>query len=330
MRRPPLPRLRNADAPALAHGARPRRPLVVMALGAFLAGSACGGANRDQIDITPSPLSTRSLSSLPVAPSAPPSGKLLAEMRQSSIDASVGRMQVWVTNDTRRDAVPSSIEYRDARLPTPLRVDGTRLRTVPAGSERGFPLVLPGRLDCARPVTTDPAAEGSGRLLVRVGGGVRHLDVSDETDVVGRFARLRCAEQRLARAASLRWADEVPPDRPGQGSEGVLTLVVRPTGRPGHVLRIDTVAGSHLLSSAAEGSVWEPGVVVRSDGEPTRIPLPLKPARCDEHGFVEGGGATAFRVRFHLGGEPGEVVLRMGEAGRRAAFAFARESCGLS
>ncbi|MFC6697384.1 hypothetical protein [Nocardioides daphniae] len=153
--------------------------------------------------------------------------------------------------------------------------------------------------------------------------------MSDETDVVGRFVALRCAEQGLAEAATLAWAPTIPVDRPGAGARGVLTLVVRPSGAPGHVLRIDAVAGSHLFASAEVPAVWEPGVTVRSDGRPTRIPLPLTPARCDPHAFVEGGGATAFRVRFHLDGVPGEVLLRMDEAGRRAAFAFARESCGL-
>ncbi|QCX27575.1 hypothetical protein [Nocardioides jishulii] len=250
-------------------------------------------------------------------------------MRQSSLDVSLGRMQVWISNDTRHDARPQSLAYDDVRLRAPLQADPARLRPIPAGSERGFPLVLPRRVDCDAPSVSDDRAEGSGRVEVRTPRFTRRLRVSDETDVVGRFVNLRCAEQRLAEVAVLRWSDAVPADRPGPGSPGVLSLLVRPTGTPGHTLRIDTVAGSHLLGSADEEPVWKPGLMVRSDGPPARVRLPLRPARCDGHAFAEGGGATAFRVRFRLDGEPGELVLRMGEAGRRAALAFARTSCGL-
>lgn len=306
--------------------AAPRMRGCALVVCVLLSTSSCVAADDTKGDTPePSPGPVRTLPD----ESASPSGRLRAEMRQSSIDASLGRMQVWITNDTRADRLPGSIVYRDDRLPAPLRVEDSRLRTVPAGSERGFPLVLPARLDCDAAGVGDPSAEGTGRLVLRTSDRPFREPVSDETDVVGRFVTLRCAEQSLAEAATLRWAARISVDHPGPGARGTLTLVVRPTGAPGHVLRIDAVVGSHLFASAEDPPVWEPAVTVRSDGPLTRIPLPLTPARCDPHAFVEGGGATAFRVRFHLDGAPGEVLLRMDGAGRKEAFAFARESCGL-
>ena len=55
----------------------------------------------------------------------------------------------------------------------------------------------------------------------------------------------------------------------------------------------------------------------------------MQPARCDDHVFMESGGATAFLVDLHLDGRPGQLLLRMSPAGASAAIAFARDSCGL-
>ncbi len=315
------------------------RSAVAGVLGIVLvAAAACGGgddgsgegADQPGRAATPSP-SIRTLTPLPPPPEPEPTGRLAADMRQSSIDAALGQMEVWVANGTRREVTPTRIVYRDRRLPAPLGVAAEWLRADPAGSERGFPIRLPRRLDCSTPAAADPLAlEGTGRLQVQDSAGRSYrVAVTDETDVVGRFVQARCDEQAVARVARLSWSDEVPVDRPGPGSVGRLVLLVRPTGVPGHVLRIDSVAGSHLLTAAADRPAWEPGVAVRSDGPATRVPLPLEPARCDAHAFVEGGGATAFRVRFRIDGEPGEILLRMGEAGRAAAITFARRSCGL-
>jgi hypothetical protein len=62
--------------------------------------------------------------------------------------------------------------------------------------------------------------------------------------------------------------------------------------------------------------------------EPRRIGLPIKPNRCDDHAFLESGGATAFKIGVHLGGKPGQITLRMSVPGAADAITIARGSCG--
>ncbi|MEJ7832668.1 MAG: hypothetical protein WKF79_07125 [Nocardioides sp.] len=296
-------------------------PVSALVLALMLGGCARENDGRFTEAEEPEPSATIStLSPLPTPEPAPATDTLIAQMRQSSIDVLQGQMQVWIDNDTGRDVTPTRIIYRDPRLPRPLV--GENLRLDPAQSERGYPLALPKIPNC-------DAQRRPGRLTVAYAGRVNEVVVDDPTDVVGRFLAIRCQELRLAEVADVSWSDEVPADRPGEGGVGTLTLMIRPTGVPGRTLTIDTVAGSHLLSSADVPPVWEPGQSIASDGPVTEIGLALKPARCDDHAFIEGGGATAFRVRFTLDGEPGEVLLRMSPSGGGNAIAFALESCGL-
>lgn len=260
------------------------------------------------------PREVRTLEPLPAPPEDPPSGRLLADMRQSSIDAARGRMQVWLDNDRNRDLAPTAVVYRDPRLPRPVR--GSNLRTVPADTEFGFPLALP-----ARPRCGSEAPAGSGAVVVEHDGERDRVAVTDPTDVVGRYVAQRCQELAIAEVARLRWADR---------AEGTLTLEISPTGRrPDSRLVIDAVTGSHLLGSGDDPAAWEPGLVVRGDDPPRTLTLPLVPNRCDGHAFAEGGGATAFAVSYTLDGEPGRILLRMSQTGAASALDWAAEYCGL-
>ncbi len=295
------------------------RSLVVAALAALVCCTACtGGAGSEPgRAATPAP-SVSTLTPIAPPPKAPPTGRLLADIRQSSRDAALGRMEVWIGNDTRHDVTPTRIRYTDPRFRRP--VPGERLRLDPSRSERGYPLALPSQPACGHP-------RGSGRLQVTYAGHTVTLPVTDDNDVVARYVASRCLELAVDRVAALRFADRVPVDRPGEGSTGTLTLVARPTGVPGHVLRIDTVGGTPLLGAA--DAPWRPRARVRGDGPVRRIELPVRPARCDDHVFMESAGATAFLVSLHLDGRPGRLVVRMSPAGASAAIAFARGSCGL-
>ncbi|MDN4173714.1 hypothetical protein QWY28_12205 [Nocardioides sp. SOB77] len=308
-------------------GERRRAAVVAGLLAALLlAAGGCAGDDAPPPSAAPSP-SVRTLTPLPARPEEPPTGRLLADMRQSSRDAALGRIQVWVDNDTARTVTPTRITYRDPRLRAPLVAE--RLRAAPAGAERGYPLVLPDRPACG-----SPAAGGRARATatVRHDGRTETVPVEDETDVVGRFVRARCFEVAVARVVDLRWSDRVvaPGDVPVEvGDTATLTLLATPTGARGHELVIETVGGTPILSPVDGASAWSPGLRVSGDGPPVRVALPVKPTRCDAHAFLESGGATALRVRLRLDGRAGELVLPMGPVGAAAAVAFAADSCGL-
>ena len=104
-------------------------------LGAVLAALLCctsctgtSGPGPGRAD-SPEP-SVPTLSPIRLPPKGPPTGRLYADLRQSSRDAALGRMEVWLGNDTRRDVTPTRITYTDLRFRRP--VPGERLRLDPS------------------------------------------------------------------------------------------------------------------------------------------------------------------------------------------------------
>lgn len=283
-----------------------------------LAAGCSSGESRENAAAPATPV-VSTLTPLPPPSQSPPTNRLYADLRQSSRDAALGRMEVWIGNDTTRDVTPTRIRYSDPRFRGP--VAGERLRLNPARSERGYPLTLPGQPACGHRGTR-------GTVAVTYAGRTVVLRVADDNEVVQRYVDARCLSLAVARVADLRFSDRVAVDRPGAGSRGVLTLVARPTGAPGHLLTIDTVGGTPLLG-AVGGDVWRPRARITGTGPTQRIELPVQPSRCDDHVFMESAGATAFLVALHLDGRPGRLVLRMSPAGASRAIGFARDSCGL-
>jgi hypothetical protein len=244
-------------------------------------------------------------------------------MQLASRDAALGRMEVWVDNDTAHPVRPRRIAYRDPRFRATL--PGTRLRPIPSQSSRGFPIYLPPQPACGHP-------RGSGTISLTYGDTTKRIRVADSTDVVGRYTTSRCLELAIDEVAHLRWANRVPANgdgegEDGQGSTGTLTLVVTPTGKPGPALRIDTISGTPVLSPVGT-DVWRPDARITGTSPPRRIDLPLKPNRCDAPAFAESGGATAFKIGLHLGGKAGQITLRMSVPGARNAINYAKHSCG--
>lgn len=264
----------------------------------------------------PSP-SISTLTPIPLPPPPPPTGKLIADMRQSSRDAAAGRMEVWINNDTADEITPTKISYDDARFHGTLPV--TRMRPIPSQSERGFQILLPPQPACDHP-------QGSGTVTVTYGDTTKQVRVEDSTDVAGRYATARCLELAVAKVATLSWDDAVPASGE-EGDPGSLTLVVEPTGKPGPTLTIDTIGGTPVLAPVGT-DVWRPEATIEGTDEPSRIDLPLKPNRCDDHAFMESGGATAFAINLTLGGEPGTIILRMSIPGAANALHFAKTYCG--
>lgn len=308
----------------LAERPEPRTVRWAVGLVVVLVGIGCAACREAPVTAADPPAAptVRTLTPVPLPPPAPASGEIRADLRQSSRDAALGRIQVWLDNDTSHAVLPTEISYRDARFRRPLLAE--RLRVAPAGSERGYPLTLP-----ARPVCPQDADAGPPRLLLTQGSSTapQRLRVTDPNVVISRHVSARCLELDVARVARISFADRVAVSRPGPGSRGLLTLVVRPTGRAGPRLVIDSVGGTPLLGSAGR-SAWAPRAVVDSGGGTLRLRLPVRPARCDDHVFLESGGATAFLVRLRLDGRPGQLVVRMTPRGAAQAIGFARTSCG--
>jgi hypothetical protein len=298
-----------------------RRTAVALALAVVLLGGCA--EDSEAPEAAPASPSISTLSPLPMPDMGPPPGKVVADLRQASRDAALGRFQVWIGNGLQRDLDPRSIAYLDPRFPDP--IPGERLRLNPSGSERGYPLALP-----LRPVCDAGRAAGRIELRYATGSGSRtvQVPVEDEADVVARYVASRCFEVAVAEVARLSFADDVPVEGEGEGSVGTLVLEVRPVRSGTGRLTVESVGGTPLLTSAG-GEAWTPEVTVRAGGADRRIELPMMPARCDGHAFMEAGGATAFVVRLRLDGEPGDLVLRMSPEGASNAIAFARDSCGL-
>ena len=294
--------------------------LVIVALG--LSGCAADDSKGlDKLDrresSSPSPSPTKSLSMLP-QPTPTLTGTLTAELQQSSRDVALGRFQVWITNGLERQVSPTRIVYRDQQLTRP--VVGQRLRPIPSGSYRGYPLEL-----------VEPTCQGSpgqATVTVRYDGRTAQLPVEDETSVVGRWSDRRCEERAIAAIATLDWAGGIEVQGSGPDAVAIFRLTATPTGRPGGVLHIDTVGGTPLFS-AADGDFWTVGGTVRSDGPPMSFDLPAQPARCDPHAFGDSGGATAFLVNVRVEDRGrGQILLRMSPEVSNEAFGYAAKACG--
>jgi hypothetical protein len=248
------------------------------------------------------------------------SPRLSAELTQDSRDTARDRIAVVLSNDGADEVLPESIELIDPRLGEPLVAD--RLRGIPPGGERRFPLPL------ADPVCAGPAS-GSvaepGRLAVRTGSGEVSVPVRDDVGVVARWVERRCAELDVTAVADLRFTDVRARDEGGRVTSADLVLTATPSGEGSGAYVIESVAGTPVFTSV--GEAWAPLVTVTADGGPVTVPLPARPARCDGHVFGESAGATSFLVGVRLDGERREVLVRMSPEVSAQALDLAVEIC---
>lgn len=270
--------------------------------------------------VEPVPSVIRTLTPLPVPPPPPASGELYADLRETSRDRALSRFQVWITNDTTHAVHPRRVQLVDPRLFGPRGAE--RMRTIPARSERGFPIVVPNGARC------DVRAKDP-RIQVVTRRGSQTVDVADPVGIIETLVRQLCLEQSLEAVAKLRFLNHVPADGGGGlNANALLLLRVTPVGAPGHRLVIKTVAPTPILSAVRE-AVWTVGEKFSSQDQPKTIRLSVRPTRCDAHAFLESGGATTFRLRIVVDGEPGYLLLPMSERGAANAIDFAATSCGM-
>ena len=245
---------------------------------------------------------------------------LTAELTQDSRDTARDRIAVVLANEGSTEVVPESIDLVDPRLSEPLV--GERLRAVPPGGERRFPLPLVDPV-CAGPASGSVAEQG--RLGVRVGSETVEVPVVDDVGVVPRWVQRRCAELDVAAVAELRFTEVRPRDEGGPVASADLVLTATPSGKGSGAYVIESVAGTPVFT--AVGEPWAPGVTVSADGEPLEVALPARPARCDGHVFGESAGATSFLVAVRLDGERREVLVRMSPEVSAEVLDLAVEIC---
>ena len=220
------------------------------------------------------------------------------------------------TGSTRRSG-RAAIVYRDALLSRP--VEAERLRAIPSGSYRGYPLEL---------IEPTCGGEETGATVTVLYGEAPSVDipVEDETQVVGRWSEGRCAETR-DRAGRPAGVVAGHPRR-GLGSDAVALFRLtahRPAGRgPSR----STPSGAprctrRPTATSGPSTSWSPG---RTD-EAT-IELPAQPARCDIHAFGSATGGTTFFVNVTIDGEPAQVRVAMSPEVTDEAFSYAAEVCG--
>jgi hypothetical protein len=306
------------------HTVAVRRLIALLPVLAVLA--ACGGNDDDSHSQAPEASPTKSLFTLtaaPPPPKPPPTGKIIADILQASHDGARNRFQVWVDNDTDKTITPTKVTYLDDRFLTALH--GTRLRDIPSQARRGFPIYLPDQPACDR-----TASRGTLTVEYTVGGEPKSttIQVKDDADVIQRNTSARCLELSIDQIAHLSWADEVTASGDGgKGSVGTMTLVIDPTGRPGPTLVIDSIVGNPVLSPGELG-VFNAKLTITGEQAPQRVPVPLRPTRCDAHAFGESGSFNAFAFNVRVDGKPGQFILRLSETGSANAVKYAKASCG--
>jgi hypothetical protein len=289
----------------------------VLAILGTLALGGCASSGSGAAPTSPSPSPVKTLTMLP-APEEPLSGKLTAELQQSSRDVALGRFQVWITNGLDHGIKPQRIVYRDDLLTRP--VLGGRLRALPSGSYRGYTLDL-----------VEPRCGGEetgATVTVHYHEKVVTIPVEDETQVVGRWSAERCAELAIDRIARLEWTSGIRIEGSGSDAVALFRLTATPTRRGSGSFTIDTVGGTPLFTSA-EGDFWTVGKKIRSDGPEVTLELPAQPARCDAHSFGSATGGTTYFVNVTIAGSgPAQIRLAMSPEVTAEAFAYAAEACG--
>jgi hypothetical protein len=292
--------------------------LVGALLGVLVLGSCGSSGSESAAPSAPSSSPVKTLTMLP-APEKTLSGELTAELQQSSRDVALGRFQVWITNGLQEEIRPRRIVYRDGLLTRP--VQGERLRPIPSGSYRGYPLEL---------IEPTCGGEETGATVTVVYGpdgsdGVE-IPVDDETQVVGRWSKERCAERAIERVAALEWSPGMRIEGSGADEVALFRLTAHPTGRDGS-FTIDTVTGTPLYTSA-EGDFWTVDERVTGTGPETTVELPAQPARCDVHAFGSATGGTTFFVNVTIDDKPAQVRIAMSPEVTDEAFSYAAEVCG--
>jgi hypothetical protein len=249
-------------------------------------------------------------------PSPTPRTGIELSFIQQRFDEGTPRANVRVGNHTEELLRVRSVGVDWPGFPgRPQRVD----YDVPGGLTVDLRYVLP-RPDCSAEAGSAPAQA----VVVTRRRTIRQPMPRDGMGFLTRIWRTTCNEQRIARAASVRFDDRWS-EGEGRGMNGVmrgqLLLERRVGAEPVEVTQLE---GSVLFELGLAG----PG---RLDGDARRVAVPIevRPGRCDEHGRSQATQTFIFRVWVSVGG--GEPLVRNLVPTRRQQarmLAFLDHVCG--
>ena len=299
-------------------GLRRRRRVIRAAAGvtaALVLAAGCTASGEED----PEASAPRTTSSAPSpTPSLSPSPRTGIELSfiQQRFDEGTPRANVRVGNHTGDLLRVRSVGVDWPGFPgRPQRVD----YDVPGGLTVDLRYVLP-RPDCSAEAGSAPAQA----VVVTRRRTIRQPMPRDGMGFLTRIWRTTCNEQRIARAASVRFDDRWS-EGEGSGMDGVmrgqLLLERRQGNEPVEVTQIE---GSVLFELGLTGATRLEG-----DARRAAVPIEVTPGRCDEHGRSQATQTFIFRVWVSVGG--GEPLVRnLVPAKRQQArmLAFLDHVCG--
>ncbi len=266
-----------------------RRRRVIRAVAAstavLLLAAGCAATGGDDEGSTASRTRTVTPSS---RPSPSPRNGIELSFIQQRFDEGTPRANVRVGNHTQDLLRVRSVGVDWAGFPgRPQRVD----YDVPGGLTVDLRYVLP-RPDCSARAGETPAQA----VVVTRRRTIRQPMPRDGMGFLSRIWRTTCNEQRIARAASVRFDDRWTEGQ-GTGLDGVmrgrLLLERRQGTEPVEVTQLE---GSLLFELGLAGAR-----TLEGDARRAAVPIEVRPGRCDEHGRSQATQTFIFRVWVSVG-----------------------------
>jgi hypothetical protein len=260
----------------------------------------------------------------PVPAPVPAEPAIRVVLMQSRSDATTGRLQLRVTNDSIDDLDVRAVTLDSTALASPaVWSKGT---TVPAGATRDLPVAFPGA-SCAL---------GEPQTMVRVeaarpGGSVTvEVTPADPTERLELLTSRDCFRQQVDALADVSLGRL---DADDAAEPALLEVRVDSAGGPGG-LRIRSIESTTLFTpldaDRLPTTVGTVGIELRPGNRRASASVPIVPNRCDPHALAEDKTGTVFVVAAEIaGGAAGTISLPASDALRAELYDYFTRACGL-
>lgn len=243
---------------------------------------------------------------------------------QARSDIASGQVALKVRNDGDGTVRVTSVSYHDPRFAAV--PEWTRQTDIPAGAARDLRVQVPAP-NCEAGAAS---AEGTAHVQFSTPEGAATADygVDDPFDFVATHTAAECFAVQLSETGSVELAG-VTSYSTGDGEVAVLVLTV--AADADDPIRLDSVAGTVLLTPASGEPAWHPGVTVEP-GESDTVELHAVPNRCDAHALAEDKVGTRLRATVTIRTDPpvtGGLTLAATDSQRGELHDFVSRHCGL-